>query len=287
MTRLRVLTSLVMAPLAIAAVLLLPTPWMLAVGAVVMLATLWEWLRLADVDDTLGRWILLAANLALMVAIVWASRTPGGFSWVLFELAVLVGVAWWLAALLWLRSFEFASDHTTHARIFKLAAGTLSVVPAWCALAIIHGGDAGTEVVPGADRGHVWLLVAVVIVWAADTGAYFAGRRFGRRKLAPRVSPNKTIEGLLGGLAAAVVTGVALAPLAGAELAQLPAVALVALVAGMFSVVGDLFESLLKRHVGVKDSGNLIPGHGGLLDRLDGVLAALPAFALGKAVLGF
>jgi phosphatidate cytidylyltransferase len=287
MTRLRVLTSLVMAPVAIAAVLLLPTQWMIVLGAVVLLGALWEWLRLADVEDSLGRWILLAANLALMVAMVWASRTADGFSWVLFELAVLLGVAWWLVSLLWLRRYTFASDHTTHARIFKLLAGTLAVVPAWCAMAIIHGGDAGTEVVPGADRGHVWLLVAVVIVWAADTGAYFAGRRFGKRKLAPRISPNKTIEGMLGGLAVAVVAGVALAPLAGAEVAQLPAVALAALFAALFSVVGDLFESLLKRHVGVKDSGNLIPGHGGLLDRLDGVLAALPAFALGKAVLGF
>jgi phosphatidate cytidylyltransferase len=287
MTRLRVLTSLVMAPVAIAAVLLLPTQWMIVLGAVVLLGALWEWLRLADVDDSLGRWILLAANLALMVAMVWASRTSDGFSWVLFELAVLLGVAWWLVSLLWLRRYTFASDHTTHARIFKLLAGTLAVVPAWCAMAVIHGGDAGTEIVPGADRGHVWLLVAVVIVWAADTGAYFAGRRFGKRKLAPRISPNKTIEGMLGGLAVAVVAGVALAPLAGAEVAQLPAVALAALFAALFSVVGDLFESLLKRHVGVKDSGNLIPGHGGLLDRLDGVLAALPAFALGKAVLGF
>jgi phosphatidate cytidylyltransferase len=287
MTRLRVLTSLVMAPVAIAAVLLLPTQWMIVFGAVVLLGALWEWLRLSDVDDSLGRWTLLAANLALMVAMVWASRTADGFSWVLFELAVLLGVAWWLVALLWLRFNRFASDHTTHARIFKLLAGTLAVVPAWCAMAVIHGGDAGTEVLPGADRGHVWLLVAVVIVWAADTGAYFAGRRFGKRKLAPRVSPNKTVEGMLGGLAVAVVAGVALAPLAGAQPGQLPAVALAALVAGLFSVVGDLFESLLKRHVGVKDSGNLIPGHGGLLDRLDGVLAALPAFALAKAVLGF
>ena len=124
-------------------------------------------------------------------------------------------------------------------------------------------------------------------MWAADTGAYFAGRKFGRRKLAPRISPNKTVEGLVGGVVAGMVFGLAFALFAGASVGQLPAIALVALVAVLFSVVGDLFESLLKRQVGVKDSSNLIPGHGGLLDRVDGMVAALPAFALGKDMLGF
>jgi phosphatidate cytidylyltransferase len=275
---LRTLTALILAPLAIAAVLLLPTPWMMALGAVLFLAALWEWLRLADVEDGLARGVLLLANLALMVALVWASRTSNGFSWVLLELMVVVGMLWWLLALLWLGRYDFASDHDTHARAFKLAAGTLAVVPAWCALGVIHGGG---------PAGHRWLLLAIAMVWAADTGAYFVGRRFGRHKLAPRISPNKTIEGLGGGLLAGLAVALAGAPLAGASLAQLPAVALVALLAVATSVVGDLFESLLKRHIGVKDSGHLVPGHGGILDRLDGVLAALPAFALGKAVLGF
>ena len=105
--------------------------------------------------------------------------------------------------------------------------------------------------------------------------------------MAPRISPNKTLEGLAGGLALTMVVAVVGAPLAGAQAAQLPAVALVALATAGFSVAGDLFESLLKRHVGVKDSGDLIPGHGGVLDRIDSVLAALPVFALGKAWLGF
>ncbi|WP_166207927.1 phosphatidate cytidylyltransferase [Cognatiluteimonas telluris] len=279
MTKTRVLAALVLAPIAIAAILLLPTPWLVALAAVVFLAGLWEWFRLADVEDTLARTVLLVANLALMVAIVWGSRShAGGLSLVLFKLATVAGVIWWLLAGLWLKHFGFASDHDTHARVFKLAAGTLAIVPAWCALAWIH-----------AERpmGHRWLFVALMMVWAADTGAYFVGRHLGKHKLSPRISPNKTIEGLLGGLVAGVAVAVAFAPLAGAGFGQLPAVALVAAVAVAFSVVGDLFESLLKRHVGAKDSGDLIPGHGGVLDRIDGVIAALPVFALGKAWLGF
>lgn len=280
MTRTRLLAALVMAPLAIAAVLLLPTPWLAAVSAAAFLIGLWEWLKLAEIDDAIARGVLLVVNLLLMVALVWASRsaTTGG-SLILFQLMVMLGVIWWLLAVIWLRHYNFASDHDTHARVFKLAAATLSVIPAWCALALIHASQ---------PHGNRWLLVALMIVWAADSGAYFAGRKFGKHKLSPRISPNKTVEGLIGGIVAGMVVALALAWFfADASLKQLPAVAIVAIWTILFSVVGDLFESLLKRHVGAKDSGALIPGHGGVLDRIDSVLAALPVFALGKLLFGF
>ena len=278
MTKLRVLSSLILAPLAIAAMFFLPTPWLVALVAVMFLAGLWEWFALAEIDDTLARTFLLVANLLLMVALVWGSQSATGGTLVLFRIATVVGVIWWLLAALWLTRYDFASDHDTHARALKLAAGTLAVIPAWCALALIH-----------AERpfGNRWLLVALAIVWSADTGAYFAGRAFGKHKLSPRISPNKTVEGLGGGMLAGLTAGVLGGWIAGASLQQLPLVALVTFIVVLFSVIGDLFESLLKRHVGAKDSGHLIPGHGGILDRIDSVLAALPVFALGKAWLGF
>lgn len=283
MTKTRLLAALIMAPVAIAAILFLSTPWIVALAAVVFLAGLWEWFELAEIEDTLARTVLLVAHLALMVAIVWASRSASGYSYVLFQLASVIGVVWWALSLLWLRSYDFASNHQSWARFFKLAAGAAAVIPAWCALAWIHA----TE-----PNGHVWLFTALAIVWAADSAAYFSGRHFGGtvfggRKLAPRVSPNKTLEGLAGGVLAGVLIGICGSLLAGATGDQIPLVALVSLVATLASVVGDLFESLLKRHAGVKDSGHLIPGHGGVLDRIDGVLAALPVFALGKAMFGF
>lgn len=279
MTKTRVIAALLMAPLAIAAIWLLATPWMAALAAVVFLMALWEWLRLAEIDDSLQRTILLLLNLLLMVLITWAARG----SPVLFQLFAVIGVAWWLLSLAWLRHYGFASDHDTHARVFKLAAGTIATLAAWCALVLIHGGQ---------PHGNRWLLAALAVVWAADSGAYFAGRKFGGRlfkgrKLAPRISPNKTVEGLVGGMVAGVIAGLAFGMLAGATAWQLPGLALICVLTVLFSVVGDLFESLLKRHVGAKDSGNLIPGHGGILDRLDGVLAALPVFWLGKELLGF
>ena len=284
MTKTRVLAALIMAPLAFGGVLLLPTAWLMLIAAAVFLVALWEWLKLADVEDLLARNILLACNLAVMVALVWGSRSADGSTTLaLLQLVSLLGVAWWLLAMLWLLHFDFASDHDTHARVFKLGAGTLAVVPAWCAMGVIHATG---------PNGHQWLLLALFLVWAADTGAYFAGRTFGGklfggRKLAPRISPNKTIEGLLGGVVLAVVVALVGAKLIGTDNGALLSVIAVAIVTVLFSVVGDLFESLLKRHINVKDSSNLIPGHGGVLDRVDSVLAALPVFALGKAVLGF
>ncbi|MDQ3039971.1 MAG: phosphatidate cytidylyltransferase [Pseudomonadota bacterium] len=279
MTKIRVLSAVILAPLVIAAMLFMPTPWLVALAAVMFLAGMWEWFALAEIEDTLARTFLLVANLALMVALVWASSTGDSDNrFVLFKIMMVIGVVWWLIAALWLTRFDFASDHDTHARAFKLAAGTLALIPAWCALALIH-----------AERpnGNYWLLVAIAIVWAADTGAYFAGRAIGKHKLSPRISPNKTVEGLIGGMIAGITVGVIGGSLAGASVQQLPLVALVAFIAVLFSVIGDLFESLLKRHVGAKDSGRLIPGHGGILDRIDGVIAALPVFALGKAWLEF
>ena len=282
MTKTRLLAALIMAPIAILGVLFVPTPILAALSAVVFLAALWEWLKLAEVDDTLARATLLLCNAAVMAALVWGSRSAQGGSFALLQLVVLIGVAWWLLAMLWMKHYHFAADHDSHARAFKLLAGTLAVIPAWCALGLIHASQ---------PNGHQWLLLALFLVWAADSGAYFAGRHLGgklfKRRLAPRISPNKTIEGLIGGLLLALLVAIVGALLIGARVDQLPAIGLVALATVLFSVVGDLFESLLKRHVGVKDSGDLIPGHGGVLDRVDSVLAALPVFALGKLWLGF
>ncbi|MBD9367561.1 phosphatidate cytidylyltransferase [Xanthomonas sp. XNM01] len=287
MTRTRVIAALLMAPTAILAILLLPTPWMAAVAAMVMLAGLWEWLKLAGVEDSLSRTILVLLNLVVMVLLVWASRGSGGFSPVLFQLVTLAGAIGWLASLLWLWRPQVSAPDRPWSRPLKLAAGTLAAIPAWCALCLIHSGNFDTLGDAAGSVDHRWLLVALALVWAADSGAYFAGRMFGRRKLAVSISPNKTVEGAAGGLLAGVVVALCFGLLAGAGAAQLPAVALVAAVAVAASIVGDLIESLLKRQAGVKDSGHLIPGHGGVLDRIDGVLAALPVFAIGKDIFGF
>ena len=290
MTRTRVLAALVMAPAAIAAIVLLSTPWLAALAALALLLGLWEWLKLAGVEDTLPRIVLVGLNLSLMVLLVWASRDAAGINPALFQIVTLVGALAWLLAPLWLWRPGFTAADRPWARAFKLAAGTVAVLPAWAALCLLHSGNfASLAGLPEAGGGHGprWLLAALALVWAADSGAYFAGRHLGRRKLAPTISPNKTVEGAVGGLLAGVAVAIGLGLWAGAGSAQLPALALVAALAVAVSIVGDLVESLLKRQAGVKDSGHLIPGHGGILDRIDGVLAAVPVFVVGKEILGF
>ena len=270
----RVLTAIVLAPLAIAALLWLPTPWLALAIACLMMSALWELTALAGVDKPLARAAYLVANALLMAALAWGSR--GSPDLVPLKAMSVVGAAWWLVVPLWLAKFEFARGANAGSRALKLLAGSLSVIPAWCALVWLHH---------EAPIGPRWTLFAVAIVWAADTGAYFVGSRFGKRKLAPRISPGKSWEGLAGGLGATALATAAAAPLLGVAWTQLAALVVVALATVLVSVVGDLFESLLKRHAGMKDSADLIPGHGGILDRIDSLLAALPVFVVLRELL--
>jgi phosphatidate cytidylyltransferase len=138
----------------------------------------------------------------------------------------------------------------------------------------------------GQETLHTWALYALVLVWGADTFAYLAGSRWGTTKLAPKISPGKTVAGVYGALAGSALIAVIGGWLLDVRGMTLLALVVLAMISVLFSIVGDLFESLIKRHASVKDSGSLFPGHGGVCDRLDGAFAALPIFVLGKAALG-
>ncbi|HET6554512.1 MAG TPA: phosphatidate cytidylyltransferase [Dyella sp.] len=267
----RTLTALVLAPLVIGLILLAPT-WVFApVVVVAFLAAMWEWTRLSGLKPTPPRIALLVLT-ALLFALCWCAR---GTAW--WTSVMAIGVVWWVLAGQWLRHFAFAAAPTRENLFFKLGAGLLVIVPAWVAAVSIHGSG---------EHGHWWTLLALFIVWAADIGAYFSGRQFGRRKLAPTISPGKTWAGVYGAFAAGALVAVVGGLLLGIEGGRLVGLLVLSLLTVVASIVGDLLESLMKRHAAVKDSGNLFPGHGGLLDRLDSVFAALPVFAVGKLLLG-
>lgn len=271
MLKQRTLTALVLAPLAVAMILLLPTAAFALVIAAISLQALWEWTRLAGVPSIAVRAGAIALNAGLLGAL-WSLRDAPFAWWV-----VGAGVAWWLLSLLWLRHFSYAAAPTRENALLKVLAAEFAVVPAWLALVHLHG---------TADHGRYWALLVFVLVWAADTGAYFAGKRWGTTKLAPRISPNKTRAGAYGALVLAGLVAVAGGWLLDTrEAASLLALLALALVTVLASILGDLVESLLKRQANVKDSGTLFPGHGGLLDRVDSVFSAVPVFVAGKAVL--
>lgn len=269
--RTRIIAALLMAPVAIAAVYYLPTPYLAAVVAAILLAGLWEWSALAGLTEKIPRSLYVAGNALMMLALAWGSTGQGLF---LYLLISVIGAIWWLFVCLWLWRFEFAKKDTSLNRSIKLLAGSLSVIPAWCALAWLHNSS---------TIGPRWALFAVAIAWAADSGAYFVGVRYGKHKLAPRISPGKSWEGVLGGVIAILLLAIAATPLLGLFWSELGWLLLLTIVTMIFSVVGDLFESLMKRHSGHKDSSDLIPGHGGLMDRLDSLLAVLPIFVIGKS----
>jgi phosphatidate cytidylyltransferase len=262
----RVITALLLAPLAVAAVLWLPTAAFLLLVALVLLLGLAEWLRLIGFGGTATRAALIALHALAMGWLIWRG-TPQS----LLPIAA-AGAAWWVAALLWLGDHRIGSGPGRGPQALKLGAGVLMMLPTLAALALLHGSG---------EFGPRWALFSVFLVWAADTFAYFAGSRIGGPKLAPNISPNKTWSGFAGGMVGAVLICVPAAPLLGLGWSALPALMLLTMLAALASVIGDLFESLIKRHAGAKDSGNLIPGHGGVMDRFDSIVAAVPVFTVG------
>ncbi|WXL27192.1 phosphatidate cytidylyltransferase [Ectopseudomonas mendocina] len=260
MLKQRIITALFMLPVALCGFFLLNSGWFaLFIGAVVTVGA-WEWARLAGFESQLMRVVyslLVAGALAILYLV------PQLAGWVL-----LLGVVWWVIATLLVLNYP-SSSRSWSSPVTRLLIGLLILLPAWQGLVLFKQWP----------ESNALILAVMVLVWGADIGAYFAGRRFGKRKLAPQVSPGKSWEGVYGGLLATLLICLAVAfyrdwSLGGTLLAMAGTVVIV-----LISVVGDLTESMFKRQAGLKDSSNLLPGHGGILDRIDSLTAAIPVFA--------
>jgi phosphatidate cytidylyltransferase len=261
MTGTRVLSAVIIATLLLVVVLGLPAMWSAIGLSLILVGAAWEWS--AFVTARAAMRLLYVALLTILCAMWWhLTDSQRGLRTVLWA-----ALAYWSLVSLWLISGARTSQQLI------AASGIFALSFAWIAIMRMR---------VDWQIGHLAVLYALLIVWVADSGAYFAGRRWGGSKLAPAVSPGKTWAGLWGGLSACAVMAIAVA--AWRALPMLPLLA-VTLVAALYSVVGDLNESLAKRFAGVKDSGNLIPGHGGVLDRFDSLLAAAPILMLGMELL--
>lgn len=270
MLKQRIITALVLASGILAGLFCLPHHvFAIGIAAIAWLAA-WEWSNLSSIENRV--WRLLYATVT--VGLVYLGVHYIGLDYsdaALTRLREVVGIGsvWWSIALLWVMMYPGSAILWGGIKA-RMVMGCLVLVPATVALILISGMKTGQ-----------WLFIYVVgIVIAADVGAYFTGRAWGKRKLAPHVSPGKSWAGFWGGLASTMVLALLIGSffsIAGLSLAQLLGITFVSTLA---SVLGDLLESMLKRHRGIKDSGQILPGHGGVMDRIDSLSAAAPVFTL-------
>ncbi len=256
----RVLTAIPLAALVLWVILFQPTAIFDYLLYVIALIAAYEWARLSGFFPAALCGLYALGVLILCVALIQAYQS-------ISATLLLIGVLWW--ALVCIRLFMIRPQQQRKVYWGKAFAGLLVIPVAVVAMHSLH-----------LQQGAAWLLYGLMLVWVADIGAYFSGKAFGKRKLAPHISPGKTIEGLLGALLATSLYTLAAAWYFTLGAQQTVYLLLLAVVLTLVSVAGDLYESVLKREFGVKDSGNILPGHGGMLDRIDSVLAAMPVFAL-------
>ncbi len=265
--RTRMLTSLVLAPSVVLAILYLPAWGFALLVSVMMLAAFWEWSRLSGVPHR-----PLRATLTALLGLAFVGLALQPHERLLWP--ACAAVAFWVLALFWLFAPQVAASDTPAHRVLKTLAGIVLLCGAWAGA--VHIRD-------GLPDGPTWLIVCLAVIYGGDSLAYFVGSRIGGRKLAPRISPGKTWAGLYGALFGVAPLALVMGWLKGLEGRALALWMLLAMACLLLSVLGDLVESIMKRHRQVKDSGRLFPGHGGVLDRGDSLFAALPAFALGLA----
>ncbi|CAH0534231.1 Phosphatidate cytidylyltransferase [Vibrio stylophorae] len=280
MLKQRILTALILAPLVIAGIFYLPLAGFIAVMTLVTLVGCWEWSGFVHGKNNVLTTIILAMSLPLPALVAMAMA---GQSLSLVELAnhtvsqavLVIGAIWWGIATALTLSYPRSAQAWQSSTVFKLVSGMLTLMPFLWSVSLLKMAQGSS-----AWLGAQLVLFVCLLVWAADSGAYFSGKSFGKHKMAPKVSPNKTIEGLFGGALLAMLVGWGAATWFQLPVNNWPVFLGVIAITVVISVLGDLVESMFKRVANIKDSGAILPGHGGILDRIDSLTAAFPIFAL-------
>ncbi len=262
--RQRVATALVLAPLAVLGVLTLPTVYLALALALVVLIAAAEWAVLAGISSAGGR-LAYIALVGGCIALMWLPAR----GWYIYFLAI-ASLCWVGITIFLLRVQRIGLAQGVDLSLIPL--GILVLLGPWVAIVRLHALG---------PQGPLLVLFLLALIWTVDSLAFVAGRRWGRTKLAPLLSPGKTRIGVYAGLFGAATCGFVLGWTMGLEARQLAVVVVLCGVTACVSVAGDLFESLLKRRRALKDSGRLLPGHGGVLDRIDSLTAAAPVFVMG------
>lgn len=269
MLKQRILTALVLAPLMLCGIFLLPLNEFQYFIALIVAIGAWEWANMSGYASSAVRVGYGAAVLALTVCLALVVHSHPQ----LLSAMLLAGVGWWLLAWLLVKRYPNNTQSWRHP-VVKLLMGVLVLLPMW----------AGFVYLKQQPYSGLLILCPMLIIWAADSGAYFAGRAWGVSKLAPNVSPGKSWAGVWGGVGASALMVIGFIAYVNSEIKALSSLEvgqliLATLVTVPFSVLGDLLESMFKRERGIKDSSSLLPGHGGIMDRIDSMSSAVPVFA--------
>ncbi len=260
----RMITALILIPIVLGAVVYFPAFYFSLLAALVMGWGAYEWAMLCELDT-------FKASLYVVAFFIVCAL----LGWCQCHSLLLLGAAFWLLPSYWILTYRDRAPQILMYSHAKAVMGLVVLCTAWYGLSVIKA----------LPRGEVWIISLLILVWACDSFAFFVGRRFGKQPLALKISPKKTIEGFYGCLIGTLVLGILMyfsLSQTGFRTYLIPFSAWISLcyITILLAVVGDLFESLLKRLCGVKDSGELLPGHGGMLDRIDSLIAVLPVFAL-------
>ncbi len=266
MLKQRIITAIILIPIVVLLLFYLPPFAFMFLTGFIALGGAWEWTNLMQVQTPIWR----AAYLVLVVFMfAFALFIPPAF--ILFGAFI-----WWIIAMTMVFLYPRGSDWWRNSIVARGLMGLLVMVPCWAAINYIRNQNDGVYAI----------LFLFVLIWGADSAAYFAGKKWGKTKLAPRVSPGKSFEGMMGALFFSTIIVLAALWIAHTPTSIWIWCVVLGLSTVLFSIIGDLFESMLKRQAGLKDSGSLLPGHGGLLDRIDSLTAAAPIFAFGAWILG-
>lgn len=276
MLKQRIITALILAPLVIAGIFLLPFSFFVIALAAITLIGFWEWTQFVDTKSRLVAMVIPAMTLGLSLVIIPSDVTALSTLTDSHHGILFVGGIWWLIASTLAITYPSSAKFWSASPSLKYFFGLLTLIPFFWSILMLRA----VNYIENPYHGAKLVLLVCFLVWAADTGAYFSGKRFGKTKMAPAVSPNKTIEGLVGGALLAILITWGGATLMDIPFTSLSNLFIIAIITVIASVLGDLVESMFKRVSGIKDSGNILPGHGGILDRIDSLTAALPVFAL-------
>lgn len=265
MLKQRLITAAILIPVTLLFLFYASATAFLFVTAAIVLAASWEWAGLMQLRSAISKLFYLLFVVSCMAALTRAF-IPG---------TIFLAICWWLLALCLVIAYPRGSRVWASSVVVKGMMGLLVLLPCWLALNVIFDGQTGRQSI----------LFLLLLIWGADSAAYFAGKKWGKTKLIPKVSPGKSVQGLSAAVLFAVLFSGVIAITGGVPSGLIVLFPLLCVVTVLFSVLGDLFESMLKRAADMKDSGSILPGHGGILDRIDSLTAAAPIYLFGKGLL--